>query len=112
MDKSLDINAKLKIWLFPSLVTILGTLIWRDIAEMKSDIKSLLAQSNIDKTRIDNLERFLYKSNSSAAIYFLPPTKTPEPVKGDFVFINKYFINNESKRKKAIIRYRSTTDII
>ncbi len=112
MDKSLDINAKLKIWLFPSLVTILGTLIWRDVVEMKSDIKALLAQSNIDKTRIDNLERFLYKNNSSAATFYLPPTQTPEPIKGEFVLINKYFITNESKRKKAVIRYRSTADII
>lgn len=32
-------------------------MIWRDISELRSDVKSLLAQSNIDKTRIDNLER-------------------------------------------------------
>lgn len=30
-------------------------LIWRDISELRSDVKSLLAQSNVDKTRIDNL---------------------------------------------------------
>jgi hypothetical protein len=30
-------------------------LIWRDISELRSDVKALLAQSNIDKTRIDNL---------------------------------------------------------
>lgn len=40
-------------------------MIWRDINELRSDVKSLLAQSNIDKTRIDNLEkdvRFLEQS--------------------------------------------------
>ena len=46
-----------KSWLFPSLVTILAMMIWHDVTEMRSDIKSLLAQSNIDKTKIDQLER-------------------------------------------------------
>jgi hypothetical protein len=48
---------KLKIYIFPTLVTILSTMIWRDVTELRSDVKMLLAQSNIDKTRIDNLER-------------------------------------------------------
>ena len=47
----------LKVYLFPTLVTILAMLIWRDVTELRSDIKALLAQSNIDKTKIENLER-------------------------------------------------------
>lgn len=47
----------LKLYVFPVLVTILATLIWRDVTEMRSDIKSLLAQSNVDKTKIEILER-------------------------------------------------------
>ena len=112
MDKSLDINAKLKIWLFPSLVTILGTLIWRDVAEMKSDIKALLAQSNIDKTRIDNLERFLYKNNSSAAVYNISPLEEPDPKQARFLLTNKYFIINESRKKKTFIRTKRSTNSI
>lgn len=50
----------LKVWLFPSLVSIIGLLIWNDVTEIKADIKALMAQSNIDKTRIDNLERQVY----------------------------------------------------
>lgn len=46
-----------KIYLFPSLVTVLAMLIWRDVGDLRSDVKSLLAQSNIDKTRIEILER-------------------------------------------------------
>lgn len=52
--------ATFKVWLFPTLVSIIGLLIWNDVTEIKSDIKSLMAQSNIDKTRIDNLERQVY----------------------------------------------------
>jgi hypothetical protein len=46
-----------KLYFFPSIVTVISMMIWRDINELRSDVKSLLAQSNIDKTRIDNLER-------------------------------------------------------
>lgn len=46
-----------KVYLFPALVTILATLIWRDVTEMRADIKALLAQSNIDKTDIQNLKK-------------------------------------------------------
>lgn len=51
---------KIKVWLFPTMVSIIGLFIWQEIKEIKSDVKSLLAQSNIDKTRIDNLERFMF----------------------------------------------------
>lgn len=51
---------KIKVWIFPTLVTVIGFFIWQEINEIKSDVKALLAQSNIDKTRIDNLERIIY----------------------------------------------------
>lgn len=45
----------IKLYLFPALVTVISMLIWRDISELRQDVKALLAQSNVDKTRIDNL---------------------------------------------------------
>lgn len=54
--KQSALNA-LKVYLFPTLVTILAMLIWRDVTELRNDIKALLAQSNIDKTKIENLEK-------------------------------------------------------
>jgi hypothetical protein len=59
---------EVKAWLFPSIVGILGIIIWQDIKEIKSDIKSLIAQSNIDKTRIDNLERIIYKKQITSSV--------------------------------------------
>jgi hypothetical protein len=47
----------LKIYVFPALVTILATLIWRDVTEMRNDVKALLAQSNVDKTEIQQLKK-------------------------------------------------------
>lgn len=60
MQKDTTVVSSFKIWLFPTMVSIIGVLIWQEISEIKSDVKALLAQSNIDKTRIDNLERVLY----------------------------------------------------
>lgn len=65
--------AAFKVWIFPSLVSLVSLLIWNDVNEIKSDVKLLMAQSNIDKTRIDNLERQLFKSASAP----IAPTKEP-----------------------------------
>jgi hypothetical protein len=71
----------IKVYVFPSLVTIISMLIWRDISELRADVKALLAQSNIDKTRIDNLvndvkaiETVLYnRKTATNATFFIPP---------------------------------------
>ena len=55
----------IKVWIFPSLVSLVALLIWSDVNEIKGDVKALMAQSNIDKTRIDNLERVVYKTAAS-----------------------------------------------
>jgi hypothetical protein len=74
---------KVKIWAFPVLISVVGWFIIntlqdikRDLELVKQDVKTLLAQSNIDKTRIDNLERQVYDgntaSNSSERIPIIP----------------------------------------
>ena len=55
----------IKVWIFPSLVSLVALLIWSDVNEIKGDVKALMAQSNIDKTRIDNIERQLFKGASA-----------------------------------------------
>lgn len=57
--------AAFKVWVFPSLVSIVSIMIWNDVNEIKADVKALMAQSNIDKTRIDNLERQVYGKTAS-----------------------------------------------
>lgn len=64
-----------KLWVFPSLVSILAMMIWNDVNEIKADVKQLMAQSNIDKTRIDNLERQVYRSTASYPAQ-VPPVPT------------------------------------
>lgn len=65
MTKSSPAIESFKVWIFPTLVSILAMMIWNDVNEIKADVKALMAQSNIDKTRIDNLERQVYKGTST-----------------------------------------------
>jgi hypothetical protein len=79
-----------KNWVFPSLVSILGMMIWNDVVEIKTDVKALIAQSNVDKTRIDNLEREVYKKSTTYKSPF-PPAEFPKgTLRSDMVaIINK-----------------------
>lgn len=65
MTKSNPTIEAFKIWVFPTLVSILAMMIWNDVSEIKADVKALMAQSNIDKTRIDNLERQVFRTTTS-----------------------------------------------
>jgi hypothetical protein len=67
--------AAFKVWVFPSLVSLVSLLIWNDVNEIKADVKLLMAQSNVDKTRIDNIERQLFKG---ASYPFVPTKGFPE----------------------------------
>jgi len=75
-----------KVWIFPSLVSLVSLLIWNDVNEIKGDIKILMAQSNIDKTRIDNLEREVYKKNTTYRSPF-PPIKSNTILRSEMVAI-------------------------
>lgn len=68
-----------KVWIFPSIVSILGLMIWNDVNEIKSDVKALMAQSAIDKTRIDNLERAVFGNKSNSNTNFPTDRRLPEP---------------------------------
>ena len=86
-----DPITQIKAWLFPSVITLLASIIWNDVQEIKADVKALMAQSNIDKTRIDNLERLIYKST--------------EPIKTSFNDLDRAMAilpnNNFEIKKKA-----------
>ena len=71
MRETPAVNA-FKVWIFPSLASAMALLIWNDVNEIKGDVKALMAQSNIDKTRIDNLERVVFKTTTSFPFSGLP----------------------------------------
>jgi hypothetical protein len=76
-----------KVWIFPSLVTLLGMVIWHDVNEVKADVKALMAQSNIDKTRIDNLERQIYKPSTTGNP--VAPVQDEQPKANQYAILTK-----------------------
>jgi len=54
-----DIISTVKEWASPALIAIVGTLLYSDLSELKSDVKTLLIQQSVDRTRIEMLERDL-----------------------------------------------------
>ena len=78
-----------KSWIFPGLVSVMGMMIWNDVTEIKKDVKALMLQSSVDKTRIDNLEREVYKKNITYRSPF-PPIKSNTILRSEMVaIINK-----------------------
>ena len=84
----------LRTWIFPSIMSLVSLLIWSmindiksDIADVKADIKILMAQSNIDKTRIDNIERQIYKS--STVNVPMIPVKDEQPKANQYAILTK-----------------------
>ena len=59
---------KLKSYFFQPLLTLLVGIATFYISQMRSDIQQALIQVNIDKTRIDNLERIVYTNSKSSSI--------------------------------------------
>lgn len=80
---------KIKAWMFPGLITILATMLWYDIREIKQDVKALMAQTNIDKTRIDNLEREVFEYHRNKPVSNNSETELP-PYKLVFIRPENY----------------------
>lgn len=89
---------QVKSWTFPILLSIFGTYIWQDIKEIKSDVKALMAQSNIDKTRIDNLERVVFQQDASIGLI----EKKSESNHSSSLLIDLYTCCLLENRKKRI----------
>ena len=56
-SKTEKVMNQIKLWLFPALVSILAGIIYKEVLEIRSDVKALLAQSNVDKTKIEQLQK-------------------------------------------------------
>lgn len=85
-----SVGNTLKLYLFPTLVSILAMLIWRDVSELRTDVKALLAQSNVDKTKIDALERDV-KSLEQTVYMKKPLASNAEEIQS----YDKYFKHEE-----------------
>ena len=65
-------------WIFPGLAALVGAMMWSTLNEIKGDLKTLMAQSAIDKTRIDNLERAVFNNKNGSGTDIPRDQRFPE----------------------------------
>jgi hypothetical protein len=96
-SENLLIN-KVKVWLFPSLITVLGWFLVTSITEMKSDIKILLTQSSSDKATIEALTKQVDMLNQKV---FTQSQDAPYQKSDTSVFVPAiaYLTRDEDKEK-------------
>lgn len=70
----------LKEWVAPILLSIIGMLLWRDITEMRADVKLLLTQQTADRVKIEQLEKDV-EILQTYVFSNKPAQDTPEPEK-------------------------------
>lgn len=95
----------LKAYLFPALVSIISAMIWYDVTEIKQDVKALMAQSNIDKTRIDNLEKQMDKLPVTTAMmysFFKATSKDSIPKDLPVPHISKDLLIDYGRKKDSL----------
>ena len=64
-------------------------MIWQDVTEIKADVKSLMLQSSVDKTRIDNLEREVYKTSVTYKMPFPIDFPVKDSIDRSLAIMNK-----------------------
>jgi hypothetical protein len=88
MAEKLDNNDKvlqiLKAYTSPILLTIVATFLWRDVSEMRSDIKILLLQQSANRVKMEVME--------SDIALLKAITLTPDAV-------NKHYLKQPAKKE-------------
>ena len=72
MSTNPSIVNSVKVWLFPGMLTVMSAMIWHDVRSLQDDVKLVLAQSNIDKTNISNMEQRV--TNLEQAVFLTKKT--------------------------------------
>lgn len=98
----------IKIWLFPSVISLLAAVIWQDVNEIKSDVKALIAQSAADKTRIDNLEKQIESLNTKVFMGETSSNNLPNIPQKPIAFYKSDIIIENPKKKNGYFKQTTT----
>jgi len=86
------ISDAIKSYISPILLSIVGIFIWRDLSEVRSDVKLLLGNNGANQVKIENLQAdvntlksYIYERDSGNNIHF---SKTQPAKKEDEQVIN------------------------
>jgi hypothetical protein len=73
----------LKEWASPALIGLVGMLLWRDVTEMRSDVKLLLTQQSADRVKIEQLEDDVKLLKTYVLTPISAPSKSVPPAKSE-----------------------------
>lgn len=104
-----QVISALKEWASPVLIGIVGMLLWRDVTEMRADIKLLLTQQSADRVKIEQLEddvkllKELYLTSARTDGTSRKPFQEEPLSEHQPAFIQRdeeLYVNNKHKKKK------------
>lgn len=94
-----------KVWLFPSVITVMSYMLYEDIKEIKADVKQLLTQAAADHNEIINLKENVTNLNNKVFAFSTHRNNNdnyplfPEELKTVVALIhqdsNKYYIKKK-----------------
>lgn len=99
-----SIANSIKIWAFPTLATALSVMIWADVREIQSDVKHLMAESNISGTKIENVESRVDKLEQAVFVSKFSQSSLPQEKKKNDKTVKMYAVlkNDDEESKKRI----------
>jgi len=72
--------SRVKEYITPGLITILGVMLWAEISELKHDVKTLLANDAASKMKVDMLEKELDRVRQQVCTDNKKPLAYGDPV--------------------------------
>ena len=94
----------IKEWAAPSLVAIVGMLVWRDITELRSDVKLLLYEQSANHVKIEMLEADVKDfKNEIEDIRSHEPHVPTEP-RNDTFYVRNYAIKEDEQVKPILTK--------
>lgn len=82
-----DFVSVIQDWISPMLIGIVGMLIWRDMSELRSDVKLLLSQQSANQVRIERMESDIemlkglaFKEDAKTTTYNSSPMKKEDEI--------------------------------
>jgi hypothetical protein len=90
-----SVTDTIKTWLHPGLMYILSTIIFYQVSQTQSDVKTLLAQSNVDKTEIAHLKEEV--AELKQVVFFSKHASLikPSSVTNSYCSVDQYFKHEE-----------------
>jgi hypothetical protein len=78
------VMSRVKEYITPGLITILGVMLWAEISELKRDVKTLLANDAASKMKVDMLEKEIDRIRENISYNDTKPLAYTTIPKGSF----------------------------